>query len=78
MVNGYDAEDLNQRGGNGDTALIKASRQSILPVVKELINAGVDINGTNNDHNNTLWFACFGNHYDLINLLLDTKIDINN
>jgi ankyrin repeat protein len=47
-------------------------------VVKELINAGVDINGTNNDHNNTLWFACFGNHYDLINLLLDTKIDINN
>ena len=63
---------------NGDTALMKATREGILAVVKELIDVGVDINGTNSDHNNALWFACFGNHYDLINLLLDAKIDINN
>lgn len=31
-----------------------------------------------NLRNNTLWFACFGDHYDLINLLLDYNIDINN
>ncbi len=54
MVNGYDAEDLNQPGRNGDTALMKATREGILPVVRELIHADVDINGTNNDHNNTL------------------------
>ncbi|MHC5720959.1 MAG: ankyrin repeat domain-containing protein, partial [Nostoc sp.] len=28
--------------------------------------------------NNALWFACFGNHYDLINLLLAIKINIDN
>ncbi|MBK1989471.1 ankyrin repeat domain-containing protein [Sphaerospermopsis aphanizomenoides BCCUSP55] len=78
IANGYNAEDLNQRGENGDTALMKATRQGVLPVVKELIDAGADINATNNDHNNALWFACFGNHYDLINLLLEANIDINN
>lgn len=25
-----------------------------------------------------MWFACFGNHYDLTKLLLDNHIDINN
>jgi ankyrin repeat protein len=25
-----------------------------------------------------LWFACFGNHYDLINLLLTANINIDN
>jgi ankyrin repeat protein len=78
LANGYNPEDLNQRGKNGDTALMKATRDGIYSVVKELIDAGAEINATNDDHNNALWFACFGNHYDLINLLLEAKIDINN
>ena len=78
LEQGYNAEDLNQRGENGDTALMKATRQGLSTIVKELIAAGADINATNNDHNNALWFACFGDHYDLINLLLDNNIDINN
>ncbi|MBD2294263.1 ankyrin repeat domain-containing protein [Anabaena sphaerica FACHB-251] len=75
---GYNAEDLNQRGENGDTPLMKATREGLYAIVKQLIDAGVDINATNNDHNNALWFACFGDRYDLINLLLDANIDINN
>ncbi|MBD2628043.1 ankyrin repeat domain-containing protein [Trichormus variabilis] len=78
LAEGYNAEDLNQRGKNGDTALMKATREGMYSVVKELIDGGADINATNNDHNNALWFACFGNHYDLMNLLLDANIDINN
>ncbi|WP_016951606.1 ankyrin repeat domain-containing protein [Anabaena sp. PCC 7108] len=78
LEQGYNAEDLNQRGENGDTALMKASREGLSAIVKELIAAGADINATNNDHNNALWFACFGNHYDLITLLLDNNTDINN
>ncbi|MGM3306185.1 ankyrin repeat domain-containing protein [Anabaena sp. WFMT] len=78
IANGYNTEDLNQRGENGDTALMKATREGVYPVVKELIDAGVDINARNNDRNNALWFACFGNHYDLMNLLLSVNIDINN
>ncbi|NES99401.1 MAG: ankyrin repeat domain-containing protein [Sphaerospermopsis sp. SIO1G2] len=78
IAKGYSLEDLDQRGENGDTALMKATREGFYSVVKELIDAGADINSTNNDHNNALWFACFGNHYDLMNLLLSANIDINN
>jgi uncharacterized protein len=78
LAKGYNAEDLNQRGDNGDTALMKATREGFSAIVQELIAAGADINATNNDHNNALWFACFGNHYDLIKLLLNNHIDMNN
>jgi ankyrin repeat protein len=78
IANNYNPEDLNQPGDNGDTALMKATRQGIYSVVQELISAGADINARNNDNNNALWFACFGNHYELINLLLEMKINIDN
>ncbi|BCL34537.1 ankyrin repeat domain-containing protein [Nostoc sp. MS1] len=78
LQKGYNPEDLNQPGENGDTALMRATREGIHDVVQELIDLGVDINARNNDNNNALWFACFGNHYDLIHLLLAAKIDINN
>lgn len=64
---------------------MKATREGVYAVVKELIDAGVDINARNSDasgglhlRNNALWFACFGNHYDLINLLLASNINIDN
>lgn len=78
LTKGYTCEDLNQHGENGDTALMKATREGVYAVVKELIDLGVNINARNNDGNNALWFACFGNHYDLINLLLAAKINIDN
>ncbi|MBN3958575.1 ankyrin repeat domain-containing protein [Nostoc sp. NMS8] len=78
IAKGYNSSDLNQPGENGDTALMKATREGVYAVVKELIDAGVDINARNSDRNNALWFACFGNHYDLINLLLAHNIDIDN
>jgi uncharacterized protein len=77
-ANNYNPEDLNQPGENGDTALMKATRQGIYSVVQELISAGADINARNNDNNNALWFACFGNYYELINLFLEMKINIDN
>ena len=78
IAKGYNPGDLNQTGENGDTALMKATREGIHPVVKELIDAGAEINARNSDCNNALWFACFGNHYDLINLLLANNINIDN
>jgi ankyrin repeat protein len=75
---GYNPQDLNLHGENGDTALMKATKAGLFAVVEELIDVGADVNAINNDGNNALWFACFGNHYDLINLLLAAHIDINN
>ncbi|MEH2108220.1 ankyrin repeat domain-containing protein [Nostoc sp.] len=78
IAKGYNPGDLNQSGENGDTALMKATREGVYAVVKELIDAGADINAKNSDRNNALWFACFGNHYDLIKLLLAVNINIDN
>ena len=52
IANSYDPKNLNQRGENGDTALMKATREGVYAGVEELINAGADINATNNDNNN--------------------------
>ncbi len=78
LAKGYNPHDLNKGGENGDTALIKATREGVYAVVKELIDLGANINAKNHDSNNALWFACFGNHYELISLLLSAKIDIDN
>jgi uncharacterized protein len=49
IANKYNLEDLNQPGENGDTALMKATRERVYSVVKELINVGVNINARNSD-----------------------------
>ncbi len=67
---------MKQGSANGDTAFMKGTKAGISTVVQEVIYMGVDVNAKNND-NNALWFACFGNHYNLINLSLAAHIDIN-
>lgn len=78
IANCYNPENLNQAGENGDTALMKATREGVYAVVKELVDLGANINAKNHDRNNALWFACFGNHYELISLLLAAEINIDN
>ncbi|MBI1241561.1 ankyrin repeat domain-containing protein [Umezakia ovalisporum] len=78
IAKGYNPENLNQPGKNGDTALMTATREGVYGVVKELIDLGANINAKNNENNNALWFGCFGNHYELISLLLGAKINIDN
>lgn len=76
--NGYNPADLNQPGENGDTALMKVTRIGNMAWIKELLAAGVAVDLTNNDGNNALWFACFGNFYEAIDLLITAKINIDN
>ena len=78
LANGYAPADLDRKGENGDTALMKATRQKELTVVKELIDRGAVLNLTNDDGNNALWYACFANDYILVDLLINSGININN
>ncbi len=75
---GYSAENLDKQGDNGATALIAASREGAIDIVRDLLGSGANINLKNNDGNNALWFACFGNHIALIRLLVNAGIDLDN
>ncbi len=75
---GYSIENLDKRTDNGATALIVASREGVIDVVRDLLASGIDNNLTNNDGNNALWFACFRNHLDLMRLLINAGINLDN
>ncbi|MDJ0679145.1 MAG: ankyrin repeat domain-containing protein [Xenococcaceae cyanobacterium MO_167.B52] len=75
---GYSVENLDEPRNNGATALIKASQEQAIDIVRDLLIQGVNINLKNNDGNNALWFACFRNNMDLMKLLIDAGIDLDN
>ena len=78
QTQGLNPQDLEQRGSNGDTALMLATRAGELEVVRSLLQAGALVNARNHDGNNALWFACFRDRYDLIERLVQAGIDIDN
>lgn len=78
QTQGLNPADLEQRGSNGDTALMLATRAGELEVVRSLLQAGAVVNTRNHDGNNALWFACFRDRYDLIEQLVQAGIEIDN
>ena len=63
---------------NATTPLMKASHQGQGAVVRMLIAAGAQLDARNTDGNNALWLACVGAHLDVIDILVESEIDINN
>ena len=47
-------------------------------MVRALTAAGAALNARNADGNNAFWFACVGNHLDIIDLLVAYGIDVDN
>ena len=75
---GIDPNNINQRLDNGMTALMQACRFGLTNVVKILLQAGADVNLTNNDGNNALWLACFSGDLATIEVLLEAGVNIDN
>lgn len=75
--NEYDVKDINKVGKHGNSALMKASRESNIEVVLELIALGADLNIKNVDGNSALWNACFGNSFECFNALVKAGINID-
>ncbi len=71
-------DDINGVIANSTTPLMKASHGGEGAVVRQLIAAGAQLDVRNADGNNALWFACVGNHLDIIDILADAGIDIDN
>ena len=61
---------------NGITALMAASQNGYVEVVKELLNSGADINAKDNDGCTALMLASENGHLEVVNELLNRGADI--
>lgn len=75
--NDYDINDLNKQGKYGNSAVMKASREANIDIVKELIGKGANLDIKNVDGNTALWNACFGQSYECFYALIDAGIDVD-
>jgi thiosulfate/3-mercaptopyruvate sulfurtransferase len=75
---GFTGDDLNAVGTCGLTPFMRAARQGDADKVRALLERGALLETRNADGNNALWFACVGEHLDMIELLVKLGIDIDN
>ncbi len=62
---------------NGMTPLMHASRQGNIPIVADLLLSGAQLDQKNSDGNQALWFACYSEQLDLMDLLIAGGIDLD-
>lgn len=75
---GFDMTNVNGRIENGMTPLMQSALDSELEVMRILLTAGAEVNLTNDDDNNALWFACVSNQIMLVRELLHYGCNMNN
>lgn len=77
--NGFSQDNWNKQDAYGNHSLSAAILKEEYDIAKEILSVGkTDLNLRNDDGNQALWFACFKNQLDLIELLVEAGIDINN
>lgn len=78
MDNGFNPQQLDLPGRHEDTPIILASRRGETAIVKELIDAEVNINHRNMDGTNALWAAVVADSEAIAGLLLAAGVDLDN
>lgn len=74
---GFDINDLESRGFNGNTPLLQAALEGDFRVVNRLIEAGADLYAVNNDFNGVLFNACYANAPEIIRVIAEAGGDVN-
>ena len=69
--------DVNARSSTGRTALMTASMEGAIEVVKLLLEKGADINARNDWHDTPLWYACSWDQADVVKLLLEKGAEVD-
>lgn len=77
-ANGFDPAHLDLPGKYQDTALIAAARSGETEVVRDLLQAGADVQHRNMDGTNALWAACVADDTPAAELLLAHGCPIDN
>lgn len=69
---------LNQRNGSNESFLhVAVCKNKMFPVVKYLINKGLDVDLVDDNGRTALHIACRVGHSETVKLLLKTKTDVN-
>lgn len=76
-THGFDVNDLESRGFNGNTPLLQAALEGNLIMVKRFLDAKVDLYAVNNDFNGVLFNACYADSPQIIEMLIKVGADVN-
>ena len=57
--------------------LIVAVKKNVIPLVNQLIESGVNVNGVDEDGRTALYWAAHGGFVECAKLLLEAKADVN-
>ncbi|RVD81541.1 uncharacterized protein DFL_009401 [Arthrobotrys flagrans] len=68
---------LEERAVNGRTALLEAAGRNLMTHVQALLKAGADVNARQSDGSNALHIATAAGHYEIAELLLNERIEID-
>jgi len=74
---GFDVNDLESRGFNGNTPLLQAALEGNLIMLKRFLDAKVDIYAVNDDFNGVLFNACYADSPQIIEMLIKVGADVN-
>lgn len=75
---GFDPSHVNSHIENGMSPVMQAALLAEKSILLELLDAGADVNLLNDDENNALWFACVSEDINIIDILIENKINLNN
>ncbi len=76
-AHGFDINDLESRGFNGNTPLLQAALEGNLTMVKRLLDAEVDLYAVNDDFNGVLFNACYADNTEIIESVIGEGADVN-
>jgi len=74
---GFDINDLESRGFNGNTPLLQAALEGDETMLKRLLDAKVNLYAVNNDFNGVLFNACYADNTEIIKDLIREGADVN-
>lgn len=77
LAHGFDPNDLESRGFNGNTPLLLAALEGNEWMVQRLLEAGVDLYAVNDDFNGVLFNACYADKPAIIRMLCRAGADID-
>lgn len=77
LYNRFDPENIDHRGDNNETALMRLCREGNADLALELVEVGASLDLCNRDGNNALWMAVQSGNELLAEALLRSGIDID-